>query len=374
MAVIINRYIFVSYIKAFIIVLFLFTFFLEVIDLFSSLWGFLNRGTPMKAIGLIALYGLPKCAGQAAPFAALFAAAYTIGSFTATNELIAFFSVGISLPKVLRPALIFSALFSAALFVFNESVLLESQRKREALMSEFGEGAGQEGVLALFVGNDLLYSMSYSERDKRLSDLVYIELDENNALQRRIDAARGVWKDGTGWTLSNVRIFYGEERPMEQQREYVLGLTPHYSSFEELKANVQTLTLAESRASIERLRQAGLPYKTAQLDYYKRFSEPLVCLIVTIFPLMLQFSRKSALLNSLLQSIVLATFYYILQMISALFAQTDRIAPLYAAFMPLVLLPAGLYAFSQRRRIKRFLKAQTQRGGRKPPPAAAGPA
>ena len=88
-----------------------------------------------------------------------------------------------------------------------------------------------------------------------------------------------------------------------------------------------------AKAWIETLRKAGLPYREALTEYYKRFSFTFTPLIVALISISFTGKfRKNVLLMSLLSSMMIAAGYYILQMVLMLFAKMGYIPPLAGAW------------------------------------------
>jgi len=84
---------------------------------------------------------------------------------------------------------------------------------------------------------------------------------------------------------------------------------------------------------IKTLKSAGLPHKSQLAEYYKRFSFPFTCLIVSIIASSIGGNlRKNILLMSLLSSLLLSVFYYIMQMVLMLFAKIGYIPPFAGAW------------------------------------------
>jgi len=86
------------------------------------------------------------------------------------------------------------------------------------------------------------------------------------------------------------------------------------------------------------MRKAGLPYSEQLSNYYRRFSFPLTIFIVLFFSISLggRF-RKNIMLMSLLLSLSIAVLYYVLQMVTLLFAKWEYISPLAGAWFPVLL-------------------------------------
>ena len=121
-------------------------------------------------------------------------------------------------------------------------------------------------------------------------------------------------------------------------RDTMLLLTEPPETFRNNTIDVETVSAAEARAYIARLRRAGLPVAEATSQYYKKFSFPLIVFIVVFLSIGLSGkTRKNVLLISLVLCIMAAVLFYVSQMVTMLLARFGYVSPFVGAWFPVVL-------------------------------------
>jgi lipopolysaccharide export system permease protein len=85
------------------------------------------------------------------------------------------------------------------------------------------------------------------------------------------------------------------------------------------------------------LERAGLPRAAQSAEYYRRYAFALTPFVVTFLSAAIVGKyKKNILLMSLLLSLIVATLYYVTQMITMLLAKNGSISPIAGAFSPLL--------------------------------------
>jgi lipopolysaccharide export system permease protein len=92
---------------------------------------------------------------------------------------------------------------------------------------------------------------------------------------------------------------------------------------------------AESQRYVAAIRKAGLPFREALTDYYRKYSFASTPLIVALIASSLGSTfKKNILLMSLLSALVISVVYYVSQMVSAILSKNGYIPPLAGAWSP----------------------------------------
>src|SRR5262245_152459 len=180
----------------------------------------LFRGT--ATTGMLVRYfyfATPQFVYYIIPMAALIATLVVIGLLTKNSELIVMRACGVSLYRSAAPLLLFAAVFSGVLFLLQERVLAESNRKAEAIRHVIRGFAAQTfGVLdrRWIVGRDEdIYHYEYFDpRANRFSKLTVFDLasdwrlgslpyaaDVGLVSQSTSEGLRvPIWQGRQGWT------------------------------------------------------------------------------------------------------------------------------------------------------------------------------
>ncbi len=348
-----------SFIKIFFIALVFFIFILELVDLFSNLWRYLNNNASIIAILKVMIYYAPKCIMYSIPPALLFSVSFTLGTYYTENELIAVFGSGISLWRFTLPIIVTGFLLSIFSLYFNDTVVINYYKQKVKLSNVLlGRTQSFSNTNVTVIGkNNCVYDADYyNDSSKMLSGLTVIIRNSNNSVQQRLDAQWAVFKHGV-WQMHKVRIFTYNTRTntvTETDRDLLTNgsVNESPSTFKRKIRDISELKAREAWAWLQSVRKAGLPvYRKSLTDFYQRFSFALTPLIVVLFSAAIggRF-KKNVLLMSLLTSLSISVVYYVSQMILVLFAKGGYIPPLTGAWGSFILfMTAGILLFRKAR-------------------------
>ena len=322
-----------------------FVLILELVDLFSNLWRYLHYDVSLKDILTVALLYLPKCVSYSLPISLLFSVSFTLGTLYGHNELIAVFGAGVSLFRFVLPILFSGILLSGFWFYFEEAVVIDTFREKNNLSRELlkqRRSLSNANVTVLSQDRSIIYQADYyNDNSKTLSGLTVINFNSDSAIDTIIYAEWAKWASGI-WELHETRIFslpsngfITEKKERVHKVEY---LNEPPSTFRKTERNVEEMTMEDASQWITTLKRAGLDYRGALTDYYKRFSFALTPFLVTLLSSAIGGKlKKNILLMSLLISLIISVLYYVFQMVFILIAKLGYIPPLMGAWLPFIL-------------------------------------
>ncbi len=345
-----TRMIIKDLIPVFLVSLIFFVMVLQLLDIFNNLWKYLNNQVPLSTVFRIALLYVPKCISYVLPVTILFSVSFTLGNYFANNELIAILNSGISLFRLSLPVLILGLFISLGSFLFDQHVVIETYRTKNDMTKRLTgqeENYNNSQVTIMSEGMGRIYhAVFYNDSTGELSRPLVLERDGEGRLVRRIEADRALWQDGL-WLFQKVRLytdFSASTGPVLTLRDEFTDplLNEPPETFRRDIRNVEEMTLNDAREWIQSQMRAGLPYKEALTDYYRRYSFALTSFIVTLISCALGSRfRKNILLMSLLTSLGLSVAYYIFQMITALMATYGTVTPVMGAWLGFILFFLG---------------------------------
>jgi lipopolysaccharide export system permease protein len=349
-----NIYVLSHLIPAFLAAIFFFSLLLELMDLFTNLVKYIqNEAEPGQVFAIMGLY-LPRCVSLSLAPALLFASAYAFGTLRTSNELIVIHGSGVSLASFAIPVLVFAGLISVGGLFFEDSVALPALKaKNDQSRTLLGQRVTLNNAeIALLNKNEgLVWTADYFNfEDSSLSGITVIQRDKAGKFLGRIDARRAVW-DKDRWIFQDARRwFFGSDGTLTESVEAKWD-DPIYheppASFRKGKKNLDELNIVEARDYVYFLKAAGLPYGGSLAEYYERFTFGLTPLVVTLLSIGAGGRlRKNVLFSSLLLSLAAATAYYVIRMMTMLFARLDLVAPIFGAATPvIVFLGVGVVLF-----------------------------
>jgi lipopolysaccharide export system permease protein len=332
-----------QFLPLFILAAVFFVLLLQLIDVFGSIWRYFAHNVGIREIGWIALLYVPKCLSYALPVSFLFGISYSLGLFYANNELFAIFGSGVSLQRLVAPFLVLGVLLSVGAFFFEDSIVIPTFRmKNEAYSDAVKEtvSLSQSNVTVTSPDQRVVYQADYyNDAEKRLSGITVVIRGSTMAFSQRIDAQWGEW-NGSRWILHDCTVFtWNPKAGILANEKAPLWDSPLLSepldTFRKQSRDVEEMDRAESQRYVTAIRKAGLPFREALTDYYRKFSFASTPLIVALIASSLGSTfKKNILLMSLLAALVISVVYYVSQMVAAILSKNGYIPPLAGAWSP----------------------------------------
>jgi lipopolysaccharide export system permease protein len=337
-----DRYLVRQFFPVFFVAVSMFMLLVCLIDLFGNLVRYLNYEVPLDQILLVSLYYIPKSMSYALPISSLFAAAYILGDLYARNELTSIFSAGIPFWRFSLPLVLIGLMVSLFSFFFEDRVVIPTFKLKNdlgRLLLHQPRTESNSDIVIKARNGRLIYSVDYYDDDSTsLVGVSIIEQTGEGEFLALIRAPQAVWT-GDYWSLFNALIYAWEDgvlrvRPLTDYREY----REAPDAFRRSAVDVESLPAFEAALLVEDLRRAGLPFISAQADYYRRFSFASTSLVVMLLSVSMggRF-KKNILLMSLLTSLSSAVGYYVTEMITMMMARLGYIPPVVGAWFPVML-------------------------------------
>ncbi len=338
-----------SFVAILLISILFFILVIELLDLFTNLWRYLAHETSPAQILQIAFFYLPKCISFSIPPALLFSAAFTLGILYKNNELIAILGSGISLYRLVLPFILIGVLLSVGGFFFEQHYVIDSfKKKNELYRATVKQEISFSNTNVTVISEDAgtVYQVDYyNDKKQTITGVMVLQRAENGGFQSRIDADWAEWNNGY-WVLHNSRVYRWNEaeQTLDLERIAVHGaeaLAEPPATFRRATRKIEEMRSGEAREWIDKLRAAGLPYKGALTEYYKKFFFALSPFIVVLIATGVggRFKRN-ILLMDLLTSLIVSVVYYVVQMIAVILAKNGLIPPLAGAGLAFALFMA----------------------------------
>ncbi|MDR2729947.1 MAG: LptF/LptG family permease [Treponema sp.] len=339
---ILDRYLVRQFIPIFFIAVSMFVFLLLLIDLFANLVRYLNYEVPFTEIMKISLYFVPKSFSYAVPISLLFAAAYTLGDLFARNELTTVFSSGIPFWRFSISLVIIGFIVSVFSFFFDDAFVIptlkiKNELQRRALHQYVTENNSDIVIKAR--NGRLVYSVDFFDNVLLvLNGISIVELDGNGELVSLVRSPSAVWQDDH-WELSDAVIYHYENELLKiRELPPAAPYDEHPDMFRRKAVNVEELPAKEAGLLVKDLRSAGLPFISAQANYFHRYSFAATPLIVMVLSISMGGRwKKNILLMSLFASLSVAVVYYVSEMLSMTMAGLNYIPPVIGAWFPVLL-------------------------------------
>lgn len=348
-----------AFIPVFITSLLFFVFILELMDLFSNLWRYLAHDATISGILTVSLLYLPKCISYALPISLLFSVSFTLGNYYMNNELIAMFAAGVSLYRLVIPFLLIGLISSIGIFFFDNSVVIDTFRQKNQLfrtLVHMSVSYSNTNITVMSEDTRVIYQSDYyNDKKETLTKVTLFIRDEDFNFESRIDADWAQWQEDS-WVLHNCRVI--EWNPTHTQltqrqvkRLHSSELNEKPSTFRKTTRRIEEMKQNEAFRWVQSLKKAGLPYRKALTEYYKKFILAMNPFIVTLISAGIGSAfKKNVLLMHLLTALILSVIYYVVQMITVILSKGGYIPPLAGAGSSVILfLAAGIFIFRRAR-------------------------
>ncbi|MBQ3798919.1 MAG: LptF/LptG family permease [Treponema sp.] len=327
----------------FVASMFFVTLILILTDLLMNIWGYISNEAEPSLIARIILYYIPKSLWYSLPISVLFATAYMLSDFYANNELLALFASGISIFRFAFPLLIISVFMSVAMFFLDDRLVTRTYAEKtrlQAVALHKEKDFDRKDIVVISEGGKMIYKAEFFDsKNDRLFALFVLYRGNGRGFEGLLYANSAEWSYDH-WKLSGS-CFYRKEREGysagDADYDHLFRLTEPPESFRSSTINVDEVSVAESRDYIRRLEKAGLPSSDAKAVYYKKFSFPMVVVVVVLLAVALSGkTRKNVLLVSLGLCISAVVLFYVMQMMTMLMARFGTVPPAFGGWFPVI--------------------------------------
>jgi len=350
---IINVYIFKEMVPHFTTSLIVFTFLVLAGRILKLTEWMVNHGTQLEQVLLITLYTLPSVFFFTFPMAALLASLIAFSRLNEDNEITALKSSGVSLYQIMPSVMGFSVIIYLlasfiSIFIFPVSNYSMTKVLFDVARSNASVGIKQ-GIFNDTIPNMVLYANQISAHDQTMKG-VFIFDERDPAFPNTIIAQRGTIHSDSEQMSLNLQLedgtMYMVNKDLDSSRvlhftlyDLKLGLSEIMRKFSSRRKDNEEMSLSELRERMGQFEKGSIVYNKLLKEVHKRFSVPFTCLIFGLIglPLGLMMGAKSRSYGVAL-SIVIFVFHYILMTAADSFGKTGRLHPVFAAWMPNLIL------------------------------------
>ena len=338
---ILDRYLIKEILKHFGIVLVAATGIYLVVDFFENIDKFLGAGlTVFRMIQFLQLK-LPLIAAQITPVGILLAVLITFGLMNKNNEIIALKSGGMSIYYFTRPIFAVGFIFTILLFLLSEIVVPVTISKANDIyrieVKKYTQTRGQKNIW--FKSHRCIAYISYfNPKNKTIRNISLNYFDRQFKLERRIDATRGIFKEGQ-WVFKDIM----EQKLNKKTGSYDVHFHKQKTeSFDFLPEDLQRVAKKSEEMSfrdlllyIRDVEAEGYDATPYRVDLHGKFSLPFACLIVCLIGagITLRKITKHGLSVNISLGIVVIFLYWVIHSFCMSLGYGGMLPPVIAAWM-----------------------------------------
>jgi LPS export ABC transporter permease LptF/LPS export ABC transporter permease LptG len=353
---ILDIYVIRGWIFYFVILLVAFSGVYVIFDFFQILGDIVRNQVPARIVVDYYRYLFPQVLYLMLPLSILVATLVNFGLLTKTNQVTAIKSAGVSLYRLSVPVLALTALLSVGMFLFADRVLPETNQRQNGLRNQIKGKPAQTFYRPdhqwIFGTSNRIYNYTFFDPDRNVfANLSVFEFDSATfRMTRRLHASRAFWEasvhkwiliDGWSRDLNGDRVT--NYMPFSVATYEELTEEPSYFK-KEVKPSEQMSAL-ELRHYIADLSQSGFDVVRLSVQFYRKFSYPLIAFVVTLIGIPFSFTMggKGA-LTGIALSIGIAIVYWSTSSLFEAMGNLSQLPPAMAAWSPDILFSlAGTY-------------------------------
>ena len=223
------------------------------------------------------------------PAATLLSILFTLGLMSKNNEILALKSSGVSVYYLLRSIFIIGVMLSAFYFILAEQIMPVIKSKEREIWTEIRKDnnvvKSKKESTWIKNGNIISRISHFNPKKKVAFNIALYYFDNGFNLERRIDAKKGVYRDGR-WFLYEIIEQRFDKRnriprvTIHKTMEEDLDFTP-----EDLSSTVkksEEMNFSELREYIEKIESEGYDATIYKVDLYAKTALPFICIIMCI--------------------------------------------------------------------------------------------
>ena len=353
---ILDVYIIQGWVFYFFILLVTFTGIYIIFDFFQLLGDMVRNHASAGVVLDYYRFLLPQVIYLMLPLSILVATLVNFGLLTKSNQITAIKAAGVSLYRISVPVLLAAIVLSIGMFFLSDDFLPGTNQRQDALRNQIKGKPPQTFYRPqrqwIFGQSDRIYNYRFFDPDKNVfADLACFEFDPQSFhLTRRIYAARAFWEPPIrGWVLENgwVRDLQGDrvEKYLPFSVATFTEMTEGPAYFKKEVRPSQQMSALELGRYISDLSQSGFDVVRLSVQFYRKFSYPLIAFVVTLIGIPFSFTTGSkGALSGVALSIGIAILYWSISSLFEAMGDLSQLPPVVAAWSPDVLFGlAGSY-------------------------------
>jgi len=353
---IVDTYILSSFLFYLVVVLASFVSMTLVYNFFELMGDMIRNRIPLAEMFKYLFFLTPKLIYDTLPISVLVAVLVSLGVLSKQNEVTAFKAGGVSLYRLALPILIASALFSAGLFAFDFYYLPGANREQDKLRDEIKGRPKQtylrpERTWKWGSGSRIYYYKFFDTTEKVMGGVSVFELEPGTfRLTRQILAERAQWSPAVKtWIFENGWSSDFQGTNDRSRRDFQATTFPELTEPPDYFLKEALLETQMNFMQLDRyigdLQQSGFDTVRLRVQFYRKFSVPLLALIMALIAVPFGFLVGSrGAMTGIGVSIGIAVAYWGIGTLFEKIGEVNQLPPAMAAWAPDVVFGlAGMY-------------------------------
>ncbi len=330
---------------------------LAIGSLFDLVRQVAEAGLPITVALEVMALKMPLYIGYSFPMSILLAGMMTYGQFSASSEIIAFRSCGISIYRLMVPALVLSIIVTGVTFFFNELLVpVANQRATETMTSALKQDKPmfKKDNITYFEYKEVekdgkkeqvLVRLFYAEKfdGKTMTGLTILDRSQQDkSLSQILNAQSAVWNSNNNtWDFSNGTIYLiapdASYRNIVTFQHQQLQLPKSPFDLAAPDKNPDDMSIAELMDYADAIRLGGDPKKilAISIKIQSKLSFPFVCIVFGLIGSAMGIRpQRSGKATNFGVSVLMIFGYYFLMFVCQALGQAEIVSPFLAGWLP----------------------------------------
>ena len=289
----IDYYILREFLTTFIIVSIFFTLISLIVDVFENLNRFIDNQVSYNILLDYYRASLPSMISVTIPVSCLVSSVFTYGMMIQRKEWLVLKSSGLSLYRLSIPVLLFGFLLSVGSFYFDNSIVIENNKKKNDIKSSYmsknknriRDKSVFENVYFQKNQKDLIALEKFNSNNNVAVNLNFIEV-ENGMLLRRIDSKKAIWDTEINkWNLKDFSIRNFDNNGLEKnvvisKNDSLIYLNFSPKDIIDTASSSEEVSYLELKKQIQSLKNNGVNTLRWEVDLNYKIAYSFISIIV----------------------------------------------------------------------------------------------
>lgn len=319
------------------------------IDMLSFALRYSDAG--VQTLSRYYLYFLPMVAYQMVPVGCLLGTVFTLTSLSRSHELVAFYSMGMSLMRVCVPILVSVAMISILTFWAGDQVLPRASRNKSYV--EYVEIKKRPGLFSTVNTNRIWYrsenilfniqTLNLEKASAQGLTMYYFDAAWNLVQVIAADAVQFV---GNEWLLEKGSVtIFSETNSFPLNQEFASKKVVMNEDFGDMHSTTNSsemMSLKELKRFISRNKDAGLDTLRYEVDFHSKFGFAGAALVMSLLgiPFSVKRARSGGAAMGLGLCLLVAFGYWMSFSSSVTMGQHGMLPPMVASWLPNLVMAA----------------------------------
>jgi len=294
---------------------------------------------------IYSFYDLPKMMVVVAPPAALLATVLTFAALSKTNELVACYSIGISLKQIVSVILPIVFVMCCISLVAQDRILPAFHEKKSLFYwreikkrPDFFLDVKQDKIW--YRSNNMIYHLrTFDPKTERIFGIGVYVLSEDFTLNEFLQSEVATY-NGSGWDLGQGKATRFDDKSgfpvVEPFKTRTLKIKEGPKDFKMIEKEIDRLRIKDLIRFIANNKKSGVDAKSLEVKLHSRFSLSFIPFIMCLLaiPFSVSRTREGRLGRDLMIAMAITFIYWLSYSICLSLGENGTVTPILAAWLP----------------------------------------